>query len=130
MLSQYSRLRDHRNLAANLSCEECLERTAMRGSGPVIFEVFGYMMGRNQGPIRETSHYRMQILPLVSGFGISLSDPAYIDVERIDLIMMWTIFETDGEVATTFPYFALVDVVDRQLFEVPGTSLWSHFNNV
>jgi len=88
----------------------------MHGSGPIIFEVFGYVMGRNQDPIREASYYRMQILALISSFGIGLSDPAYIDVERIDLIMMWSIFETDSEVATTFSYFALVDIVDRQLF--------------
>src|SRR5215472_3858279 len=86
-------------LCAQLALEEKPQWLAMRDRvNPLVLQVLGYVMLGQQLGTPIVAHHRMQIPAQVGARSIVLCNPAYRDVERINLIVIRTIFECDGEV--------------------------------
>src|SRR5262249_9545643 len=103
--------------------EELAQRRPVRRAVPLVLEIFGDVVLGNKLAACEKSHHRMEIAGVVRMLRIVLRDPADRDIERVDAIMVWPILERDREVALGRAELAVMYVVERQLFVIPGRAV-------
>ena len=107
-----------------LACEESAQRLAMRRLfAPVVLEILGHMMFRERRPGGEMSHHRMQVTALLGIIGIGLFDSSDRDIERIVLVVVRSVLQSDNEVAPLCAKLGVVDIIDRHFFIVVRTAI-------
>src|SRR5579864_8346961 len=95
----------------------------MRRTGPIILEVLCHMMFSDQFISAKRPHHGMQVTSIVRVRRIVLCDASDRNVKRVDLVMIWAVFERDREAAIGTSKIAVVYIVDRQLFEIADRSV-------
>ena len=103
--------------STQLACEESAQRLAVRRlSAPVVLEILGHMMFRQERSGGEMSHHGMQVTTLLGIVGIGLFDSSDGDIERIVLVVVRPVLKRDNEVAPLCAKLAFVDIIHRHFF--------------
>ena len=100
--------------------EESSQRFPVRRPVPLVFQILCNVMFRNEVAPREMSDDRVEILCIQGVFGVILGNACNVDVEWVDLSMIWAVFERDDEVIVLPAPIAVMDVGCRNLIVIKG----------